>query len=81
MYLGPYLSPYFILVIAGLGSVYIYSYCGYCNCYKVAGAAIKVTSSTAIRITYSIVVGIANRISRTANKISGAFYGRYYGRY
>ena len=74
LYLGLYLGPYFILVIAGSGGVYIYSCCSCCNCYGVVGAAIKVTSSTAIGTTYSTAVKIASGISRIASGISKAFY-------
>ena len=73
LYLGPYLGPYSILVTAGSGGVYIYSYCGCCGCYRVAGAAIKVTSSTAIGTTYSTAVRIAGGISKTASRISGGY--------
>ena len=77
MYLGFYLGLCFILVIAGLGGVYIYSCCGCCNCCRVAGAAIKVTGGAAIGITYSTAVKIAGGISGTANGISRAFYRHY----
>ena len=62
LYLGPYLGLYSILVTAGLGGVCIYS-CYY-SYYRVAGAAIKVTSNIAIRTTCSIAVKIASRISK-----------------
>ena len=86
LYLGLYLGPYSILVTAGSGSVYsCYSCCG---CYRVARAVIKVTSSTAIKTTYSTAVKIASGISRASSRISGAFYscyrnsrGAYYGAY
>ena len=80
MYLGLYLGPYFILVTAGLGGVCVCSYCGCCDCYRVAGAAIGVTSGTAIGTTYGAAVGIVSRISGTAGGISGAFCGRCCGR-
>ena len=54
--------------MAGLGGVYIYSCCSYYGYYKIAGAAIKVTSGVIIRTTYSTAVGIASRISE-------GFYG------
>ena len=71
--------------MAGLGSIYIYSCCSCYDCYRVAKAVIKVASSVAIGTTYNIVVGIANRISRIASKISKGFYRDsykgYYGDY
>ena len=81
MYLSPYLGPYSILVTAGLGGVCMYSYYSCCNCYRVAGAAIRVTSGIAIRTTYSIAVKIASKISGTASEINKAFYRRYCGHY
>ena len=74
LYLGPYLGPYSILVTAGSGGVYIYSCCSYCGCYRVAGAAIKVAGGTTIRITYSIVVGIASGIGEAASGIGRGSY-------
>ena len=74
LYLDPYLGPYFILGTVGSGGVYIYSCFSYYSYYRVAEAAIGVTSGTVIGTTYSVVVGIANRISRAAGGISRAFY-------
>ena len=79
MYLCPCLSPYSILVIAGLGGVCIYSCYSYCDCCRVAGAAIKVTSGIAIGTTYGAAVGIAGGISGTASRIGEAFYEHYCG--
>ena len=82
LYLSLCLGPYSILVIAGSGGVYIYSYCSYYSCYnyysyyRVAGAAIKVTNSTAIGTTYSTAVKIASGISRAFYKTS---YKHFYG--
>ena len=81
LYLGSYLGLYFTLVTAGSGGVYIYSCCGYCGCYRIVKAPIKVTSSIAIGTTYSVAVRIASRIGGAASGISKGFYGRYYGRY
>ena len=78
MYLGPYLGPYSILVTAGLGGIYIYSYCSYYGCYRVVKAVIKITSGTAIRITCNIAVKIASGIGEVANKISRGFCGDSY---
>ena len=74
LYLGLYLGPYSILITAGSGGVYIYSYCSCYSCCGVTKAAIKVASSTAIRTTYSTAVGIASGISKTANRISRGSY-------
>ena len=73
LYLSPYLSPYSILVTASSGGVYIYSCCSCCGCYKVAGAAIKVTGGTAIKITCSTAVKIAGGISKAASGIKISF--------
>ena len=73
LYLGPCLGIYSILVIASSGGVYMYSCCGYCSCYRVAGAAIKVTSSTAIGTTCSTVVKIAGGIGGAASRIGMSF--------
>ena len=81
LYLGPCLGSYSILVTASLGGVYIYSYCGCCNYYRVARAAIKVTGNAAIGTTYNTAVKIASGISGITNKISEAFYRRYYKHY
>ena len=70
MYLGPCLSPYSILVIAGSGGVYIYSHCGCCGCYRVVGAAIRVASGAAIKTTCSAAVGIAGGISKAFYRTS-----------
>ena len=80
MYLGPYLGFYSILVIASSGGVCMCSCCGYCDYYRVVGAAIKVTSGAAIGITYSTAVRITGKISGIANRISEAFYGHCCGR-
>ena len=72
LYLGPCLGPYSILVTASSGGVYIYNCYIRCGCYRVAGAAIKVASSTAIGTTYSTAVKIAGGIS-------GASYRAFYG--
>ena len=72
LYLGLCLGPYSILVTASSGGV-----CNCCSCYgccKVAGAAIKVTSGTAIGTTYSTAVKIAGGIGRTASGIGGGSY-------
>ena len=74
LYLGLCLGFYSILVTAGSGGVYIYSYCSYYGCYRVAGAAIKVASSTAIRTTYSTAIKIASRIGGAASRIGGGSY-------
>ena len=79
LYLGPYLGPYFILVTASLSSIYIYSCCSYCGCYRVAGAAIRVASSTAIGTTCGTAVGIAGGIGGAASGIGKAFYKASYG--
>ena len=78
LYLGLCLGPYSILVTAGLGGVYIYSYCSYCGgscggyCFilSIAGLAIGTTSGTAVEI--------AGRINRGSY---GDFYRCYYRRY
>ena len=75
LYLGPYLGPCFILVTAGSGGVCV---CSYCSCYNycgVAGAAIGVASSAAIRTTCSAAVGIASGIGGAASGISRGSYG------
>ena len=77
LYLGLCLSFYFILVTASSGSVCMCGYCGCYSCYsyyRVVGAAIKVTSGTAIRTTYGVVVKIASGISRGS---CGHYYGYY----
>ena len=71
-----YLGPYSILVTAGLGGVYISSCCGCCGCYRVAGAAIKVTSNTAIGITCSTAVEIAGGISKAFCRASCKYFYR-----
>ena len=81
MYLGLCLGSYSILVTASLGGVYIYSCCSYYNYYKIAGAAIRVTSGTVIKTTYSTAIKIAGEISGTASGISKVFYRRCCGRY
>ena len=73
LYLGPCLGPYSILITAGSGGVYIYSYYSYYSCCGVAGAAIKITSSTAIGTTYNTAVGIASKIGGTASGIGILF--------
>ena len=78
LYLGLCLGPYSILVTASSGGVYMYSYCSDCGCYRVAGAAIKVASSTAIGTTYGTAVKIASGIGRAASEISRAFYRASY---
>ena len=70
LYLGPYLGPYSILVTASSGGVYIYSCCVRYSCYRVAGAAIRVASSTEIKTTYSIAIGIASRINKASYRAS-----------
>ena len=77
LYLGLCLGLYFILVMAGLGGVYIYSCCSCCSCYRVVGVVIKVTSSAAIEITCSTAVGIAGGISKIASRISRGFCEGY----
>ena len=74
LYLGLCLSPYSILVTAGLGGVYIYSCCSCYSCCRVAKAAIRVASGAAIGITCSTVIEIASRIS-------GGFCGGFYTYY
>ena len=59
-----YLSLYFILVTDSSGGVYIYSCCGYCGCYRVIGAAIRVASNIVIKTTSNTVVKIASKISK-----------------
>ena len=82
LYLGLYLGPYSILVTAGLGGVYIYSYCSCYSCCRVAGAAIKVASGTAIGTTYSVAVEIASGISKVASGIGrGSYKDSYRGCY
>ena len=49
--------------MAGLGGIYIYSCYSCYSYYRVAGAAIKVASNTAIGTTCSIAVEIAGGIS------------------
>ena len=68
LYLSLYLGPYFILVTAGSGGVYVCSCYSCCGCCGVAGAVIRVASGAAIRTTCGTAVGIASRIG-------GAFYG------
>ena len=69
LYLGPCLGPYSILVTAGSGSVCVCSYCSCYGYYGVIGAAIKVTSNTAIGTTCSTAIKIASGISKAANRI------------
>ena len=73
LYLRFCLGPYSILVTAGSGGVYIYSCCSYYSCYRVAGAAIRVTSSTAIGTTCSTAVKIAGGIGGAASGIGILF--------
>ena len=73
LYLGSCLGLCFILVTAGSGGVYICSCCGYCGCYGVAGAAIKVIGGAAIRTTYSATVRIASGIGGAAGEIGILF--------
>ena len=56
--------------MASSGGVYIYSYCIHYSYYRVAGAAIRVASGTAIGTTYSTAVGIASEISGASYKTS-----------
>ena len=74
LYLSPCLGPCSILVTAGSGGVYIYSYCSYCGCCRVAGAAIKIASGIVIGTTCSIAVKIASRISKD---FCGGFHTYY----
>ena len=78
LYLGLCLGPYSILVTAGSGGIYIYSCCSCYSCCRVAGAAIKVASSTAIRTTYSAAVEIASRIGGAASRIGRGSCGNSY---
>ena len=61
--------------MAGLGGVYVYSYCSYYSCYRVAGAAIGVAGSAVIGTTCSAAVGIASGIGRAAGGIGRGFCG------
>ena len=82
LYLGLYLGPYSILITAGSGGVYIYSYCSCCGCYRVARAAIRVANSTAIRVATGTVIGITSGTTvGIANRISRGSYGHYYKYY
>ena len=78
LYLGPCLSPYSILVTAGSGGVCVYSCYSCCGCYRVAKAAIRVASSTAIRTTYGAAVGIASGISKAVSRIGENSYRDFY---
>ena len=49
------------------------SYCGCCGCYRVARAAIRVTSGAAIGITCGTAVKIASGIGGAASKIGISF--------
>ena len=77
LYLGPCLGPYSILVTASSGGVCVCSCCGCRNCYRVAGAAIRVASGAAIRTTCSTAVKIASGISKA---FCGASFGASYYR-
>ena len=74
LYLSPCLGPYSILVTAGLGGVYIYSY--YSRCRGSCGGYyfILSTAGSAIGITGGTAVGIAS-------KIGGGSYGDSYRHY
>ena len=73
LYLGLYLGSCSILVTASSGGVCVCSCCSCYGCYRVAGAAIGVTSGTAIRTTYSTAVGIAGGIGGVASGIGMSF--------
>ena len=70
LYLSPYLGLCSILVMASSGDIYICSCCSCYSCYRVAGAVIRVASSTAIGITYSTAVKIASGIGGAFCKAS-----------
>ena len=57
LYLGLCLGPYSILITPSLGGVCVCSYCSCCGCYRVAGAAIRVTSEAASGIGGACVDG------------------------
>ena len=78
LYLSLYLGPYSTLVTASSGGVCVCSYCSYYSCYRVAGVAIKVASSAAIRTTYGAAVGIASGIGGAAGGIGGGSCGDSY---
>ena len=88
LYLGPYLGLYSILVTASSGGVYIYSCCSCYGCCRVAKAAIKVTSSTAIGVAGGIAIRVAtsaairttsSAVIKIASGIGGGSCGYYYG--
>ena len=76
LYLGPYLGLYSILVTASLGGVCMCSCYSCYSYYRVAGAAIRVTGSAAIRITYSTAVKTANKISGCSCRYCCGYYCR-----
>ena len=78
LYLGFCLSPYSILVTAGLGGVYIYSYCSYCKGSYRGYYFILSTAGSAIGITSSAAVKITSRISRGFYGDSYRYYCGYY---
>ena len=78
LYLGPCLGLYSTLVTASSGGVCICSCCSYYSYCGVVGAAIRVASSTAIRITCGAAVKIASKIGEAAGGISRGSYGDSY---